>query len=181
MKNKKLNSIYNIQNTIFVSAGFTLIELLVAIVIVGIISVVSVRTLYNMVSYRSKQFAIEDTSSSFRDFINGVTLEIKGAQNVSVPDATNLKITNSSLCTAYRYNNVTKTIEKTTDSASNCTNGYNPVLDQNIVIDLGMGGAFSFSPATSSAEFVSVNVKGKYKDALGERDFSYNTSVTKRY
>jgi prepilin-type N-terminal cleavage/methylation domain-containing protein len=159
--------------------GFTLIELLVGIVVIGIISTVATRMIYNMVSYRSKQFAIEDTSDSFRNFILTFSNEVRGSRSINIISANKVEIDlGDGNCVAYRYQgDPDYTIEMSTDSLSSCTSdpSFSSILQGSIDV-----GSIAFSPVGNGAVLVQIDISGKYKDSTGDRPFTFKTTVSKR-
>ena len=161
------------QNT--KNKAFTLIELLVGIVVIGIISLVAMRIIFNMVNYRAKQFAIEDTSDSFRDFISNFTTNVRNASAVTIDGSGSIIEIVGDNCVSYRLNSSVQTIEKSQASASPCNGSYNRILQDNIKIN-----AFSLSPVGVGVSVVNIDIQGSYVDSTEERPFTYTTSVAKR-
>jgi prepilin-type N-terminal cleavage/methylation domain-containing protein len=153
--------------------GFTLIELLIALVVMGGITVTASKILFNMVSYRSKQFAIEDTSSSFRDFITNFSREVKGGSVVIVDDK-NVEIAYDGNCIAYQISSGDKSIAKSVTPGSACTSGFSVILQDNIIVD------DVYSKFSGSSDIVSMEISGQYKDSLTETPFRFRTSVKPR-
>ena len=171
-KNKLLPTIYDLPST---KTGFTLIELLVAIVIMSGISLVATKFLYNMVSYRSKQFAIEDTSASFRNFIAVLGNEVRTADYVDTTATTiiiNGTNPSSGSCKLYIYDSVAQIINK----ASPCDQATSSIMDNNFIKIT----TFTISPIGDNIQIINLDILGTYKDSLGERDFSYSAAVNKR-
>ncbi|MDP3955471.1 MAG: prepilin-type N-terminal cleavage/methylation domain-containing protein, partial [bacterium] len=106
--------------------GFTLIELLVAVTIMGAISAVSVKLLYDTVSVRSKQYSIENSADSVRLILSTMSSTIQSGQNITFPSANSIKImgytdktTNITPCWQFQYNSTKKTIEQIKDETDN--------------------------------------------------------------
>jgi len=159
-----------LQNIKKIKLGFTLIELLVGIAIIGVLSVVALRMIFNIVNYRSKQFAIEDTSDSFRSFISEFSYEVRSSGSVTIPSTDYIEISRMDSCTSYHYNGVT--IERSDSDSGVCNTSYAQVLQNNIKIT-------EFTPVIDG-DFINISIKGVYSDSIGSRDFTYKTSVTKR-
>jgi hypothetical protein len=127
-----------------------------------------------MVSYRSKQFAIEDTSDSFRNFISLLTNQVRSSNTITILDNQNIEIVGQG-CTSYRYSNFLKTIEKSEGVTNPCNSSFSRMIQDSIIIN-----SFSFTPTGTGVNIVNVNVEGVYKDSIGEKPFSYSTTITKR-
>src|SRR3990167_2762375 len=79
---KKFNSTPMLPSTKVTTKGFTLVELLITIGILSILSMLSVRLLWDTLSIRSKQYAIEYSSDDFRLAISGMTNAIQSATTI---------------------------------------------------------------------------------------------------
>ena len=157
------------------NTGFTLVELLIAIFVIGIMSLATIRIVFNTVNYRSKQFAIEDTSDSFRDFITNFSMAVRNSNLIRIGSGGEDIEIRGDNCISYRYNNSEYTIERSQNLISPCNSGYVRIIQDSIKID-----SFSLSPVGSALSVVNVEIQGRYKDSMGERLFTYKTSVTKR-
>lgn len=159
--------------------GFSLIELLVAMAIMGGISLVSVRLLYDTLSTRSKQYSIERSTDSIRPIFSTISSAIQSAQSVSVISPTQIKIlgntdsvTGTTPCFQFQHNSINKTIEQISDD-SNCNTGVTKMTADNIIIN-----QFQFSSINQG--LITISVVGIYKDNMGEHSFNYSTSVVNR-
>lgn len=151
-----------------------MVELLIGIFVIGVMSLATVRIVFNMVNYRSKQFAIEDTSDSFRDFISNFTMAVRNSNVVTIGGGGDIEIRGDT-CISYRYNSSEYTIERSQSLISPCTSGYSRIIQESILID-----SFSLAPVGSAISLVNVEIQGKYKDSTGERPFTFKTTVAKR-
>ncbi len=157
--------------------GFTLIELLIAAAIIGSISILSVQSLWDVVSTRSKQYSLETSSDSVRLILNTISLAIQSGATINIPSSTVLQITGTP-CRTLRYNSATFALEQAVTPGASCTpptTGYSALTPANIKIS-----SFSLSPTGPFPKFVSINIAGTYKDSLGSHTFSYTTTVTPR-
>ncbi len=157
------------------NVGFTLVELLIGIFVIGVMSLASVRIVFNMVNYRSKQFAIEDTSDSFRDFISNFSMAVRNSNAITIGGGgDNIEIRGED-CISYRYNISEYTIERSQSLVSPCSGSYNRVIQDNIKIS-----SFSLSPVGSALSLVNMDIQGVYKDSTSERPFAFKTTIAKR-
>lgn len=168
---KKINNQINSQ-------GFTLVELLVAIAIMGIISVVAVRSLYDIVSVRAKQQSIEISSDSFRTLTRLITKSVIESNNVDVPNNHELNITGNNSCETLRYDPSTASVLYAKVSMAPCTppnSGFTTLTDPDLVIN-----NFSLTPTGTDIKVVSVEIDGFYKNSLGDHPIKYSTTITPR-
>lgn len=148
---------------------------MIGIFVVGIMSLATVRIVFNMVNYRSKQFAIEDTSDSFRDFISNFTMAVRNSNVINVAGSGSEIEIRGEGCIAYRFNSSALTIERSQNSTSPCNSGYSRIIQESIKID-----SFSLTPVGSAVSLVNIEIQGKYKDSTGERPFTFKTTAAKR-
>ncbi len=173
-----------LQNT---KKGFTLIELLMGIVVIGIISTIAMRMIYNMVSYRSKQFAIEDTSDSFRNFISTFSNEVRSAKMLNVSasgEAVEIIFIDDS-CVTYSYSSTDKVIQRSGGSSSPCVANPSAILPK----EKFRINKMVFSPIGNDQRYINISIPKSisgvfedsvYYDKLGERPFQFNTTISKR-
>ena len=157
--------------------GFTLLELIIAIAIIGSLSVVSLQSLWDTLSSRSKQYSLENSSSALRNVINTLTEAIVTGNQVNVVSSSVIKITGTT-CRTIQYDNSTKSLVQATSDVPTCTpptTGFVPLTPVNITIT-----SFTFAPVGPFPNFVTIVITGFTQDSLGKHDFNYTTTVTPR-
>lgn len=158
------------------NAGFTLIELLVATVIIGVLSIVSTRLLFDAVTIESKQSTIDTSSDSGYFILEQIARNIRYAKNVNITSNSEIKLTYPSDCINYRFNATNNIIEKATDSNPPCNpSGYTAILPDEFFIS-----NLNFSPIGMSPENVSIKVEGEVRDSLGIHPVIYETNIVPR-
>ena len=157
--------------------GFTLVELLVAIAIIGIISIVGVRILYDVVSIRAKQQTIEDSSDSFRVLARLITKSVMESQSVSVPNSHELRIIGEDHCQTIRYDPVTGSIlhSKITNPCTPPDAGLIKLTSDDLVIT-----NCNLSPTGVSVKVLSLELQGYYKNSLSNHPLVYKTTISSR-
>lgn len=154
--------------------GFTLLELLVAMAIFGALSLVSVQSLWDTLSTRSKQYSIENSTSVIRPVIAAVTQQVISASSINIFSASEIRITGTTLCTTIKQNGTA--IVLGTDAVATCAPGtFTPLTAPPVSIT-----TFSITPTGMSPKVVSVSITGLYKDSIGSHNFQYNFSVSPR-
>ena len=156
--------------------GFTLIELLIAVVIIGVISAVSTQILFDTVTVKSKQNALEQSSDSAYVIIEQIVASIKQAKSVNIPNANLIEIRGDVLCVNYRYDSVKLSIEKAEDTNPPC----NPSLYVSLTHKDSKITNFNFSPVGFLPDDVSILIEGEMENSLGLYPFKYQTSVVPR-
>jgi len=158
--------------------GFTLVELLVAVAIIGIISTISVQSLYDAVSIRSKQHYIEDTSDDLRSLVKLVTNSILEGNVIKIPNSREIMIVGDSSCATIKFDAGTGLVLHSRITGVSCTpptSGFTTVSGNNIEIE-----DFSFSPVSNSPSVITLRIIYKYVDASGNHPFTYQTTITPR-
>lgn len=154
--------------------GFTLIELIVAIAIFGALSLVSVQTLWDTLTTRSKQYSIENSASAIRPIISALTRAIFSASSINIVNAGEIRITGSPLCTTIKLSG--NIVMLATDANATCApSAFIPLNALPVSIT-----NFTLAPTGTSPKVVSVTIAGSYKDSIGSHDFTYNFSVSPR-
>ena len=156
--------------------GFTLIELLIAAVIIGVISTVSTQILFDTVTVKSKQNALEHSTDASYVIIEQIASSLKEAKSVNIPNANLIEIQGDSLCLNYRYDSVNLAIEKAQDTNPPC----NPNLYLSITSQDSKITNFNFSPVSFLPESVSIFIEGESQNSLGVHPFKYQTSIVPR-
>ncbi len=164
-------------------SGFTLVELLVAIAIVGIISVISVQSLYDSISFRSKQYSIEDSSDNYRSLVKLITGSVLEAQSISILSSSEMEIIGEGICrtivydgtASVRYGQATGASCIPPDCSAPDYLGCAPLNGNGVLIS-----NFSLSPIGTSPGIVTLELEGISKNSLGEHPFKYQTTITPR-
>lgn len=155
--------------------GFTLVELLVAAAVIGILAVVSTQMLFDTVTLRAKQNAIETTSDFSYLALESIISSIKSAKNIEVKSGgAEIIITRSSDCLGFRFNNTDKTIEKT-QTLSCPPSSYSKLTPEGVQIN-----SLTFAPEGTSLANVYISVSGEIKDAFSAHPFNFETNVFPR-
>ncbi|OGK61355.1 hypothetical protein A3G65_01305 [Candidatus Roizmanbacteria bacterium RIFCSPLOWO2_12_FULL_37_7b] len=166
-----------LRNTKSSQKGFTLVELLIAAGILSILSIVSVRLLWDTLSIRSTQYAIEYSSDDFRKAISTMTLAIQSATTITIPDSATLEISGEP-CRTFKYNTTSKSLEQALDDSPTCeppTSGFTQMTQNEIEIT-----TFDFSPIGERPEIVKIDMEGSFSDSIGTHPFSFYTTVASR-
>lgn len=157
--------------------GFTLIELIVAIAIFGALSLVSVQSLWDTLSTRSKQYSIENSASAIRPIVAILTQAITSATSINIQSATQIQITGTS-CMTVQLNTSSKALEMASVTAASCTppsSGFSALTPPTVTIT-----AFTLSPVGATPKVISIFIAGLFKDSIGSHAFQYNFSVSPR-
>ena len=166
------------------NSGFSLIELLVAVAIFAGISLVGVQLLWDTLTTRSKQYAIEGSSDNVRLLVSTLTRSIQSAKNVNVLDAWTVQITGNPCRTILLDNN--EKIVEAIDANDPCSppaagsGSFNPVTKEEILIKNKQTNLPLFSPVGSFSKVITIEMNGIYKDSLGEHPFNFKTTITPR-
>lgn len=172
------NTNHHIKNN---QRGFTLIELMIAIAVMGVISIIAVRGLYDVVLMRAKQQTVEDTADSFRTITRTITKAVIESQNVYVPNNSEIRITGEKACQTYKFDASQKAIlfyeifpgpctppDPATSAAANITG--NDIEITSLI----------FSPVNSASNVIVMQIEGVYKNSLGDHPIKYETTMTPR-
>lgn len=166
----------NIQNKKQFS-GFTLVELLVSVAILGLIAVISVQSLYDSLSIRSKQQMIEESSDSVRLMIRLITTAVVQGKKVEVSsDGKQIKIVGELFCTTIKPDESEKAILLSTVPCDPPTaDNFENISGDNVEIS-----TFIASPTGTDVDIVNLTIEGKSFDSMGEHKVKYQTSITPR-
>lgn len=157
--------------------GFTLVELLIAVTILGGLSVMGVRLVYDGLSYRSKQRGIEESSETVRALMSKITAPIQTATTIIIPSSTQLTVngytsSGGTYCTSIRLNG---TAVEATSAATGCNSGYIALHSSSIEIN-----SLLFASDSGHLGVVNASISGQYKDSLGTHQFYDHTTVISR-
>lgn len=164
------------ENFFNTKQGFTLIELLVATVIIGILSIVSTQMLFDAISIKSKQNAIQTSNDTGYVILEQITRNVRQAQSINIPTNDSIEITYKSICINYRYNLTNLSIEKAQETNPPCNPSVYTIITPE---ELNVTNV-NFSPLGESPENVSVLIEGEIKDSLGAHPIKYQTNVKTR-
>lgn len=162
--------------------GFTLIELLIAVVIFGIISIISVQGLYDIVSIRAKQQTIEDGSDTVRVIARQISKSVTEANSVNVIENSMLETKNPLECHTFQYDSssglIWHKIEYSTEDTV-CV-APEPTIDNAIITDDLVINSFTLTPLGTHAKAIHLTIEGTYENSLGDHPVKYSTTITRR-
>ena len=162
IKNKKLS-----RN------GFTLVELLVAIAIIGSISMVGVKMLYDIVSINAKQQTIEDSSDNFRMVARMITKAVVEAQSIKVPGPNQIELSKEGVCQSFQYNPDNLAILHSASCPFDAGNSSQITTSELKINNFSISSEENF-------KVITVEMEGIFKNALGDHPVSYKTTITPR-
>lgn len=158
--------------------GFSLLEVIIAVAIIAGLSIVSVQSLWDSISTRSKQYSLETSASVMRQTLSTMTQAIISSNQVSIDvSSTSIKITGSP-CRTIQLNSVAHTIDQAVSAVPSCTpptSGFSAMTPSNVTIN-----SFTLNPTGSGVTTVTLTIAGVYKDSLGSHSFQYDTTVSQR-
>jgi prepilin-type N-terminal cleavage/methylation domain-containing protein len=160
------------QNT----KGFTLVELLVAIAIMSTIAVASTRLVFDAVSYRAKQYGVDESSEAVRSILSTLRQDVQSATGFpavgSTLTVTGYKSDGTQYCTTTKLNG--NYLES--GKASTC----GAIVFTRLHSDLVTITAFNAQKDSSHLNMLNITISGKYKDKLGEHLFTNHTALTSK-
>lgn len=165
------------HNTKTGKKGFSLLELIVGIAIISVVSLVSVRIVYDTVTSRSIQLAREGASQQTRLITQLLTEAIQSADLINIPTQTELQITGAP-CKTIRFNLTNASLEQAIDSNSGCTppfTSFSRLSDGRIKIK-----SFALSPTATNPLVINVIMEGNYKQAFDNYPFRLEIAITSR-
>lgn len=157
--------------------GITLLEVLVAITIMIAVSFTAINLLFDTVTERAKQYAIQESGKTTRLVMKKIRDAVVYADLVTVDSSNELQVQGSP-CTTIRYNLTDKSVEQATDNGASCTppdSGFVSLTPGNIEIN-----SLVFEPVGDNPKNISVEITGIYKDNMSDYQFSHQTSLTPR-
>lgn len=153
--------------------GFTLIELLVAIAILGGISVLNVRLLWDTLATKTKQNSIESSSESFRFLVSTISEAIQSSQSIIITSPSLITIKGTP-CRIIRLNGTIA--EQATDNTACSPSVFKPMNQPEISLQ-----KLQFIASGTPPQAVNIIIQGNYKDNLGiGHSFNYSTKVAAR-
>ena len=158
--------------------GFTLIELIVAMAIFGALSLVSVQTLWDTVTTRSKQYSIETSTAAVRPILSTISQGVESSTAVTA-SGSQIQITGS-VCTTIKW--CAPSIVQYVSADTTCVNiTCNPLTSgATYLTPTGLTIASFSATMTGSPANVTVSIGTNYKDSLGQHVFYATTSATRR-
>ncbi len=160
--------------------GFTLLELLIGMAIFGALSLVSVQMLWDTLSARSKQYSIENSTSSVRPILATLEQAIASASTSSIISATEIQITGTT-CRTIKLNGskIVQEVAVTSPCAAPTISVSSPSLTpENFNVT-----TFLLAPSpypNTNPNIVTITIGGTYSDGLGSHTFYATTSAAPR-